>query len=89
MAKTYLVWREESNREDAKRVKADYPEQAATTWAEWADSWGADYTIVGGQEERVFVALDEDGSEPEKFEVHGESMPFYRAKLVSPNVEIT
>lgn len=85
MAKTYLVWREESNREDAKRVRADYPEQAVTMWAQWADSWGADYTIVGGQEERVFVSLDDAGSDPEMFEVYGESMPVYRAMAVTPN----
>ena len=88
MEKTYLVWREDSEREDAKRVKASYPEQAARTWAEWADGWSADYTIVGGQEERVFVALDADGSEPEMFEVRGESMPVYYARSVSPNAEI-
>lgn len=85
MAKNYLIWREDSSRDDAKRVMADYPELAVTTWAKWADAWGADYTIVGGQEERVFVTLDEDGSEPEMFEVNGESMPVYRAKSVSSN----
>ena len=89
MEKVYLVWREESEREDAKRVKANYSEQAVRTWAEWADSWSADYTIVGGQEERVFVALDADGSEPEMFEVRGESMPVYFARSVSPNVEFS
>lgn len=85
MKNVFLVWREENNREDAKRVKANYPEQAAREWAEWADSWGADYTIVGGQEERIFVAIDEDGSEPEMFEVRGESMLVYFAKAVTPN----
>ena len=88
LEKTYLVWREDSEREDAKRVKASYPEQAARTWAEWADGWSADYTIVGGQEERVFVALDANGSEPEMFEVRGESMPVYYARSVSPNAGI-
>ena len=85
MENVYLVWREESEREDAKRVKANYSEQAVRNWAEWADSWSADYSIVGGQQERVFVALDADGSEPELFEVSGESMPVYSAQLVSPN----
>lgn len=89
MEKTYLVWREESEREDAKRVKANYSEQAVRAWAEWADSWSADYTIVGGQEERVFVALDTDGSAPEIFEVRGESMPVYFARAVSPNAELS
>jgi len=80
MEKIYWVWREESDRGDAKRVKASYPEQAASTWAEWADSWGADYTIVGGQNEKVFVALDEVGSEPEMFEVRGEQAAVYYAR---------
>lgn len=86
MEKVYLVWREESEREDAKRVKANCSEQAVITWAEWADSWSADYTIVGGQEERVFVALD-DGSEPVMLEVRGESRPVYFARAVSPNAK--
>ena len=85
MEKVYLVWREESDRDDARRVKASYPEQAAKAWAQWADSWSADYSIVGGQNERVFVALDADGSEPEMFDVGGESMPVYYASAVSPN----
>jgi hypothetical protein len=86
MEKIYLVWREESERDDAKRVKANYPEQAASTWAEWADNWGADYTIVGGQNENVFVALDECGSEPEMFDVRGEQTAVYYARSVLPNV---
>lgn len=85
MEKIYLVWREDSDRDDAKRVKGSYPEQAARNWAEWADAWGADYTIVGGQAEQVFVALDEDGSESEMFEVSGETMPVYCARSVTPN----
>lgn len=89
MEKIFLVWREESDRDDARSVKANYAEQAARNWAEWADCWGADYTIVGGQEERVFVALDEDGSEPEMFEVRGESMAVYFAKTVPPNAEVS
>ena len=80
MEKVYLVWREESERDDARRVKAFCPEQAAKTWAQWYDSWGADYSIVGGQNERVFVALDADGSEPELFEVRGELCAEYLAE---------
>ena len=84
MEKIYLVWREESDRDDAKRVKANYAEQAVKTWAEWADGWSSDYSIVGGNDERVFVALDGDESEPEMFEVRGEAMPVYFARSVSP-----
>lgn len=65
MSKTYLVWREDEDREDAKKVKAYYTTEAAENWAQWSDSWSADYTIVRGDPARVFVALDEDGSEPE------------------------
>jgi len=79
----FQVWREEGNREDARRVEASCPEHAAKRWAEWVDSWGSDYTIVGGTPERVFVAPDEHGSEPELFEVHGESTPTYTANPVS------
>lgn len=83
MEKIYLVWREDEKRDDAKSVKADYPEQAAKLWAALVDTTYADYAIVGGQEERVFVALDADGSEPEMFEVRGESMPVYFARAVT------
>ncbi len=83
MEKNYLVWREDEERDDAKPVKADYPEQAAKRWAAWTDTSNADYSIIGGQEERVFVALDAEGSEPEMFAVSGESMPVYFAKAVS------
>lgn len=82
MEQVYLVWREEANREDGKRVKASCPEMAAKVWAEWADSWGSDYSIVNGTEQRVCVALDEEDSEPEMFDVSGESMPVYHARAV-------
>lgn len=79
MEKTYLVWREDDDRDDAKRVKANYASQAAENWAQWSDSWSADYTIVRGEEARVFVALDQDGSTPELFEVSGEQCAVYSA----------
>jgi len=79
----YQVWREEDSSENARRVKATSAEHAATRWAEWIDSWGADYSIVGGQSARIFVALDEHGAEPELFEVYGESTPIYTANPVS------
>lgn len=84
MEKTYLVWREEDQeREDAKRVKALYASMAAENWAEWHDSWTADYNIVRGDEVRVFVALDVDGSKPELYEVTGESRPVYNATITA------
>lgn len=80
MEKTYLVWREgEEEREDAKRVKALYASQAAENWAEWADSWSADYTIVRGTDARVFVALDDGGTDAELFSVSGETRAIYHA----------
>jgi hypothetical protein len=83
MGKQYLVWREGSDRGDGKTIVAYYPQEAAEKWAAWSDSWYADYTIVHGQEERVFVALDEEGSTAELFEVSGEPCPVYHARAMS------
>ena len=79
----YIVWREDSEREDGKRIPANYEQEAAQKWAAWNDAWSADYTIVGGQEARVFVALDEEGSKPMLFEVRGDSCPVYHAKCLT------
>jgi hypothetical protein len=84
----YLVWREDADREDGKRIEANYEREAARKWAEWDDAWSADYLIVGGQDARVFVALDEDGSKPMLFEVRGEPQPVYFATLLDPETEI-
>jgi len=78
MKKYFFVWPEGSSREYAKRMKASSQEQAACAWAEWEDNAGSDYLIVGGQDERVFVAAD-DGSEPALFIVSGRSNPVYFA----------
>lgn len=83
MGKQFLVWREHEERGDAKKIEAYYEREAAEKWAEWQDSWYADYTIVNGTEERVFVALDEDGSTPMLFEVSGEPRPVYNARTVN------
>jgi hypothetical protein len=83
MGKQFIVWREEGERGDGKKIVAYYPQEAAEKWAAWSDSWYADYTIVHGQEERVFVALDEEDSTPELFEVSGEPCPVYHARALS------
>lgn len=54
-------------------------EHAAKSWAERYDSDG-NHSIVGGAEVVVFVALDQDGSTPERFEVSGEVNPVYYAR---------
>jgi asparagine synthetase B (glutamine-hydrolysing) len=80
----YLVWREDADREDGRRIDANYEREAAEKWAEWDDAWSADYSIVRGNEARVFAALDEPGSKPLLFEVRGESQPVYFATLQNP-----
>ena len=77
----YIVWLEDSDRENGKLVEANYEREAAQNWAEWYDAWGADYLIMGGQAARVFVTLDKEGSEPMLFEVRGESQPVYFARM--------
>ena len=80
----YIVWRKDADREDGKQIEADYERQAAEKWAEWRDAWSADYTIVGGEEAEVCVALDQDGSDHMCFRVRGESVPVYIATLIFP-----
>lgn len=82
MGKQFIVWREDSEREDGKRIEANYEREAVHKWAEWYDAYYAEYLIVGGQEARVFVALDEDGAETLHFEVRGEPQPVYCARLL-------
>ena len=86
--KTYVVWREDEEREDGRKIMADYPEQAACKWAEKDDALSADYAIVGGASTLVFVAPEDSSSEPELFEVRGEAVPLYYARNVMPNVQI-
>lgn len=75
----YLVWEAKYGRDNAYRVKAFDAEHAAKSWAERYDSDG-NHSIVGGAEVVVFVALDQDGSTPERFEVSGEVNPVYYAR---------
>jgi len=82
MKKYFLVWPEGCSREYARRLTASSHEHAAREWAEWTDSGGSDYLIVGGQDERVFVAADDDGSEPELFIVSGRPSTVYFARPV-------
>ena len=67
-------------REDARRIVAYNPENAATAWAEWDDASSADYTIVGGTDTEVVVAEDWEGSAEWRFSGSGESVPSYRAR---------
>ena len=85
----YLIWREDESREDASRIKEVDPSTAAEEWAELVDRLCAEYSIARGNTERVFVALDVDGSEPEMFEVRGEMMPVYCATAISHNAKLT
>ena len=78
----YLIWREDESREDASRIKESDPSAAAEEWAGLVDRLCAEYTIARGNQERVFVALDVDGSEPELYEVRGEYVPVYYATAV-------
>lgn len=75
----YLVWEAEYGRDNAYKVEAFDAKHAARRWAERYDSDG-DYSVVGGAEVVVFVALDQDGSTPERFVVSGEVNPVYYAR---------
>lgn len=54
---TYLVWCPElgSGPDDAKSIKANDAEHAATIWARREDAESSDYWIVGGEGTTVMV----------------------------------
>lgn len=82
--KTYLVWKDESEREDARKVVAFDAEHAAQIFGEQTDTDSAEYWIVKGGTQRVFVALDEPDSVATLFEVTAEAIPTYYAHKVQP-----
>ena len=77
----YCVWRASDDASSARLIAAASPEHAVRMWAEWADSHSADYSIVRGEEEHVYVQVSDE--EPQRFVVTGESVPVY---YVTPGV---
>ncbi len=66
--------------EDAVKVYATDPEQAAEKWAQDEDVESGEYSIVGGTDMAVQVRrLDEPDAAPVWWVVTGESIPTYRA----------
>lgn len=78
----YKVWGVDSghDRESARVFDGIDHEDAAENWAQWYDSYYADYLIVGGQDAEVFV-LHEGEIEPVRVKVSGESRPVYSASI--------
>ena len=79
----WLVWQPDGGQEenDAEKVRARTPAEAAEKWAEWDDHRSADYSIVGGSNATVCVRRA-DGGEVLRYVVSGESVPSYSAKMV-------
>lgn len=68
-----------SGPDDARTFNAVDLADAVQQWALCQDTEGADYLIVGGQDATVVVS---DGETERTFIVSGESVPYYRARLV-------
>lgn len=80
------VWCNEhgDERGDYRPVRASDAEEAAKRWASMTDYESADYTIVSGEEETVFVAPhDDETTPPKKYLVTGESIPQYYAREIT------
>jgi len=76
----YIVWPEDSEREDGRAFEAEDHDEAARAWAEWEDWFSAEYIIARGNELKVFVALDDPDSTPQVFWVSGEEAITYHAR---------
>jgi hypothetical protein len=79
----WLVWQPDdgATEDDARKIHARTPAEAAERWAEWDDYNSAEYSIVGGSDATVCVRRA-DGGEALLFVVSGESVPSYSAKAV-------
>lgn len=79
MSEKFKAWSPDSGstEEDAREVRAFSAEQAAEIWAEFEDSYSADYNIVRGTPANVCVR---DGEKVRKFIVVGETVAQYRAR---------
>ena len=64
--------------EDGTVIETDWAEDAAAEWAQRFDEQG-DYTIISGSDVEVLVRREGSADEPQRFEVHGESVPHYSA----------
>ena len=78
----WLVFTEDRHEDwdEADRVYANSPREAAEKWAEDDDCESAEYSIVAGTAAAVQVRrLDEPDTDPVWWTVSGESFPTYRA----------
>lgn len=67
--------------EDARKIEACFPDDAAEKWAERFDWDSAEYTIANGTEKTVNVK-EITGSEILRYEVYAETNPRYYARRV-------
>lgn len=74
----WLVWPEDETEDEARRVRARDPREAAEDYAAYSDS-GGDYCILNGNDATVHVRRD-GGIPVDTFVVHGESVPSYSAR---------
>jgi len=81
---TWLVWEPEQGgtQEDAREVRATSAQQAAEDYAAWADSRGADYTIVTSGSAATYHVREESGGPEQRFVVTGEIVPQYTARAL-------
>jgi len=83
----YEVWCLDSGSgpEYARVIEAHEAYAAAEAWANWADNFSADYSIVDGQEARACVR-EYGGTEVHEFIVTGRTERVYSARLVPANL---
>lgn len=73
----FLIWKEDCNFEEAKKIAACDEEEAAELWAKKTDFKHGDYPIANGHSQRVYVAKESKVEEKKLFEVIGYPVPTY------------
>ena len=80
--KNYLIWKEDTDISEAKKIFAFEDQQAVENWAEKSDKRNTDYSIANGNAQRVYVAEEGKEQECKLFEVVGHVESVYCATEV-------
>lgn len=82
MPKFHVWWPEMGQgQEDGRIIEAGSPAEAATVWAEWQDTFKADYAIASETSVPEVCVQAEGSEEVFRFFVIGFTSPTYEARL--------
>jgi hypothetical protein len=78
----YLIWKEESNFDEAVEIEAPGKVEAAEIWAKNYDSNNSEFYIANGNTVRVYVAEKDKMDDKGLFDVFGYPVPTYEVSPV-------